>query len=553
MKLHFQYCYQYLFYLDVNFIYFFLRECASFEASCKSGLKSFHTGKCIKKNDQKLNWSEASRLCRSQGDNGDLVKIVSSDMNTEIYEKLFASQQQAFWHGQSFLSKMKGGYVNWQAGHPRQQGETCGLINAHGTDEWTDESCASKHFAICEEGRDVCPPGWIPSSPSSSCVRLHHTRMSWDDARFICQLEDADLVVIQNDDMNRFISDQLTSDQYETYWIGLHNDAVAGEYRWLELYQQINYSYWDPNRTGFDSNLNCAGVTFEATMTWDVYSCDSMAKFICEQPEICENQQMHGPNCTEPCDAACSGPHGACFKHTGWCVSCPDGYEGHYCEKACRPGTYGRSCLLDCSPHCAGTYKACGGANGSCLLGCEAGYRGDMCDTPCDNETYGANCMRYCSIGCAGPHDACDSRSGRCLFGCDPWYPYYGPKCMYDHQVGDLTARQERTLRASSVSAVVGILFVAIVLIYNQIAIHFAERKGRDENIQIKSSQQENSTNSISISETYIDLRTVDAISQFVLPINPQIANCDKLNQPSRVFSSRVDPPRVTHSKCCKV
>ena len=53
---------------------------------------------------------------------------------------------------------------------------------------------------------ELCPAGWIPSDASGTCIKLYHTKLSWQDARQHCKAEGGeDLVTILDPAMNQFI------------------------------------------------------------------------------------------------------------------------------------------------------------------------------------------------------------------------------------------------------------------------------------------------------------------------------------------------------------
>ena len=50
-----------------------------------------------------------------------------------------------------------------------------------------------------------CPIGWTENPHSGTCVKLYDVLKTWEEARGICNEDEADLVKIVDDSMNQFI------------------------------------------------------------------------------------------------------------------------------------------------------------------------------------------------------------------------------------------------------------------------------------------------------------------------------------------------------------
>ncbi|XP_067666690.1 pro-epidermal growth factor-like [Haliotis asinina] len=180
----------------------------------------------------------------------------------------------------------------------------------------------------------------------------------------------------------------------------------------------------------------------------------------------------YGAGCTSVC-GRCTGGMTLCEKTTGSCLGgCDAGYDGNFCSKACKPGTFGKRCSpcgnckegttcnhvsgkcpngcqtgwegdtchqkacrsglygSQCSIPCGNCKDGprCNSTNGACPHGCNAGWRGARCTTKCSSLYYGQNCGRMCGY-CRG--DTCDPFTGVCPHGCQTYWK--GPLCQDLH------------------------------------------------------------------------------------------------------------------------
>ncbi|RUS75504.1 hypothetical protein EGW08_016738, partial [Elysia chlorotica] len=77
---------------------------------------------------------------------------------------------------------------------------------------------------------NVCPPGWIESFHSRSCLKVFQTKVTWVDGRRGCGNYSADLIKI--DEKKRRLFNE-TSDK--RYWTGLNDRGDEGNYHFPDF------------------------------------------------------------------------------------------------------------------------------------------------------------------------------------------------------------------------------------------------------------------------------------------------------------------------------
>ncbi|GFS22193.1 mannose receptor, C type 2 [Elysia marginata] len=236
--------------------------------------------------------------------------------------------------------------------------------------------------------------------------------------------------------MNNFLADFVASNK--SYWIGLNDRKVDGQFRWLDFEDELSYERWaqgEPNNKSRDDNCvqinNNWGRKLKA---WTDDNCFAKVKFICER-------YQESTLC--PVGWTLSYVSGTCLKlyvtESSWQeaeTTCEnhgaslamiqnDGMNNFLSDLTATEGnsTDGQDreeeILIyrkDCSG-CLGNGHVCDTRTGLCHLGCEVGYHGALCEA-CPNNTFGANCSRKCSDHCGGSTKACNVTTGECLYGC---------------------------------------------------------------------------------------------------------------------------------------
>ncbi|XP_069802351.1 hepatic lectin-like [Dendropsophus ebraccatus] len=125
----------------------------------------------------------------------------------------------------------------------------------------------------------TCDSGWY--SFDRKCYFFSNSRTNWARARSMCVQKSADLVVINNENEQRFIS-AITGSL--AYWIGLNDIESEGNWTWVDGTDYItSYKAWSENAPSDSAGENdCAQVW--KLGKWSDKPCSEQNSFaICEK------------------------------------------------------------------------------------------------------------------------------------------------------------------------------------------------------------------------------------------------------------------------------
>uniref|UniRef100_A0A3P9L175 C-type lectin domain-containing protein n=1 Tax=Oryzias latipes TaxID=8090 RepID=A0A3P9L175_ORYLA len=112
-----------------------------------------------------------------------------------------------------------------------------------------------------------CPKKWIGFG--SSCYFLSEESKTWDEAREFCRARGADLVVINTEEENEFIS-ALKKQQV---WIGLTDRDLEGTWKSVDG-SSLNLTFWGSGQPDdYDAEEDCGETNFEFLGHWNDVPC----------------------------------------------------------------------------------------------------------------------------------------------------------------------------------------------------------------------------------------------------------------------------------------
>ncbi|XP_018591710.1 C-type lectin domain family 2 member B isoform X2 [Scleropages formosus] len=123
------------------------------------------------------------------------------------------------------------------------------------------------------ECQALCSNGWLKFG--DSCFFLSKLRNSWSGGRQQCQKWGADLAVIDNMQVQEF----LTKKGNLMYWIGL-NRSSGGQWMWVNQ-SALGQSYWGPH-----SDKDSCGFLIGKDMptkSWGSSDCSYLSAYICQK------------------------------------------------------------------------------------------------------------------------------------------------------------------------------------------------------------------------------------------------------------------------------
>ncbi|XP_075711551.1 hepatic lectin-like [Rhinoderma darwinii] len=136
-----------------------------------------------------------------------------------------------------------------------------------------------KEIELDAKKRGICESGW--QLFETKCYFFSNTFSNWHKARTQCVFKSADLLVIDNENEQKFISGKTGN---TPYWIGLNDIEEEGNWTWVDKTDyKSSYKYWMPNEPSNNgAEEDCAQVWKEGK--WNDKSCrDSNSYAICEK------------------------------------------------------------------------------------------------------------------------------------------------------------------------------------------------------------------------------------------------------------------------------
>nr|XP_046261156.1 C-type lectin domain family 4 member E-like [Scatophagus argus] len=129
-----------------------------------------------------------------------------------------------------------------------------------------------------------CPAGW--NAFRCSCYLLSTESGSWTRAREDCRNREADLVVIDSIEEQKFLSELYTKQS----WIGLTDSETEGTWKWIDG-TPLTLTYWDqgqPDNGGGDPKWgeeDCVQIQagMKTEKNWNDLSCRTSIQWICER------------------------------------------------------------------------------------------------------------------------------------------------------------------------------------------------------------------------------------------------------------------------------
>uniref|UniRef100_A0A3P9N8Z6 C-type lectin domain-containing protein n=1 Tax=Poecilia reticulata TaxID=8081 RepID=A0A3P9N8Z6_POERE len=134
----------------------------------------------------------------------------------------------------------------------------------------------------------LCISGW--SVFRGSCYLLSETSGSWYEGRADCRKRGGDLVVIDDDDEQKFVA---TLTGWST-WIGLSDRETEGTWKWVDgtpLNSELKKMWEDyqPDNGGRDTRNgeeDCVHI-WKNLKKWNDLRCDASMQWICEKSPDC--------------------------------------------------------------------------------------------------------------------------------------------------------------------------------------------------------------------------------------------------------------------------
>nr|XP_047141386.1 uncharacterized protein LOC100201742 [Hydra vulgaris] len=287
--------------LDIYFgIYFvsmisFLKDCNG----CDDGW--FAYGRyCYFFQNKTLNgksWRDASLSCQAMGANllsiedqaeNYFIKNIFKDdslkkdnywigLNDEVNNREFK------WSDGKYLK-----FSNWLPKTPNNQGtgENCVETSRIG---WNDNDCSKSYGFICKiikENNNSCTRGWINYKNYCYLFRKKDEKFdgsNWSDSYSFCRSKGGDLLSIDDQEENSFVTNILESERsmkYQNFWIGLNYLMSYKKFLWSD-HTKWNLKIPIENILTHTNNISTRCVVIN-TDSWNGQDCSNKYGYICK-------------------------------------------------------------------------------------------------------------------------------------------------------------------------------------------------------------------------------------------------------------------------------
>uniref|UniRef100_A0A7N6FJM3 C-type lectin domain-containing protein n=1 Tax=Anabas testudineus TaxID=64144 RepID=A0A7N6FJM3_ANATE len=135
-----------------------------------------------------------------------------------------------------------------------------------------------------------CPTGW--NIFRCSCYFLYEGSGSWTKGRQDCRDRGADLVVIDSDEEQSFLSEFTNMNT----WIGLSDRDKEGTWKWVDG-TPLTVKYWSapqPDNGNGDPQFgeeDCVHIREAGTSSWNDLSCEASLPWVCEKSHAQKNKE----------------------------------------------------------------------------------------------------------------------------------------------------------------------------------------------------------------------------------------------------------------------
>nr|XP_020651942.1 low affinity immunoglobulin epsilon Fc receptor [Pogona vitticeps] len=127
----------------------------------------------------------------------------------------------------------------------------------------------------------VCPEGWLLNK--GHCYHFRTMSKHWSFAKTSCEEEDSQLIIINDEEEQKFLDSQKNS---KSYWIGLHDISSENKFIWVDN-SSPSYTHWNPREpNNYGHGEDCVEMT--SSGFWNDRECGSTTDgWICEKPWQC--------------------------------------------------------------------------------------------------------------------------------------------------------------------------------------------------------------------------------------------------------------------------
>nr|XP_055047366.1 macrophage mannose receptor 1-like [Misgurnus anguillicaudatus] len=194
--------------------------------------------------NMKMTWTEAQKYCRENytdlatvnnmddmNDMKQLMKSTPDDVNVWIGLKRLNNNSLEWSDGSEST------FTHWRFGEPNNgEPESCAVAIKNQEGVWNDVRCEESYTFVCHEDNLI----------------LINESLSWSEALRYCRENHVDLVSVDSEEIQRWLTKVIDESSTDAVWMGLRHSCAVGLWFWVNG-EMVCYQNWAPgNETAVD-------------------------------------------------------------------------------------------------------------------------------------------------------------------------------------------------------------------------------------------------------------------------------------------------------------
>nr|XP_055047844.1 macrophage mannose receptor 1-like [Misgurnus anguillicaudatus] len=216
-------------------------------------------------------WNDSQIFCREH--HTDLVSVRNQSENEQI-QQIINDSHISVWIGLfsdswEWSDQSNSTFRYWKSKEP--SGEVhpaCVEVRMENQGQWNDAACNWSHTFVCHEDKLV----------------LINKSLSWSDALSYCRQNHVDLVSVDSEKIQRWVSELVKQASTRAVWMGLRHSCSVGLWFWVNG-EMVCYQNWAPgNKTAVDDcdrEVKSGAVQSEEDHRWISLPQSEQLNFIC--------------------------------------------------------------------------------------------------------------------------------------------------------------------------------------------------------------------------------------------------------------------------------
>jgi hypothetical protein len=214
--------------------------------------------------DMQTTWYEAEKICNNLG--GHLVTITSEEEQNTVSDLLKNTNNGEIWLGATdsqnegtwkWITKESFNYSNWDTSQPDNANSVEHFAQMYKSGKWNDRTYYRSSSAIIGFVCEYEPKNSLEYTTVKTSRYLDNDyefikgKVSWHEARQICEEKGGHLVSISSFAENDFITNELKEQNIEHVWIGLTDELYEDNWKWVTG-EKLSFTNWnsdEPNNT----------------------------------------------------------------------------------------------------------------------------------------------------------------------------------------------------------------------------------------------------------------------------------------------------------------